>query len=211
MSRRTKTIIIILILWALLMLILWLLLRQQAPAPEEGPVEDISGTVSKPLGGQLDTTYSANVNTAKKPPVTPAAPTNEAPLPPPDVRSNLKRLAAAFSERYGSFSNTSDYENLLDLKAFMTQSMADTTDDYVANARATVAASGDYFGMTTRALATDVRVLDETSGTADVVVTTQRHSSGTLGERIYYQDINVQFIKAGDVWKVSAAAWQPAQ
>jgi hypothetical protein len=210
MSRRTRNIIIVvIILLALLLLILWLLSRQQAE-PSGEPAGGEPGSISKPLGGQLDTSYGSNVN-GVKPPAQPSTPGSEKAPPPPDTRSNLKRLAAAFSERYGSFSNTSDYENLLDLKAFMTQSMADSTDRYVADARAKSAASAEYYGMSTRALSTEVKTLDETAGTAEIIVTAQRHSSGSLGEKIYYQSINVSFTKSGDVWRVSAANWQPAQ
>jgi len=210
MSRRTKiAIIIALLLLALVLLILWLLSRQPAE-PTGEPVMDETGTISKPLGGgQLDTSYGANVNTAK-PPTQPVQPEEQS-LPPPDVKSNLKRLAAAFTERYGSFSNTSDFENLLDLKVFMTQTMAASTDKYVEDARAQGSASAEYYGLTTRSISTEVKALDETAGTAEVIVMTQRHSSGTLGEKIYYQSIDVKFVKAGDVWKVSAAAWQTAQ
>jgi hypothetical protein len=211
MSRRSKiAIIVALLILALILLILWLLSLQQAAPVGEPVLDEAGGTISKPLGGQLDTSYGAYVNTNKQPPQ-PSQPTETTPPAPPDNRSNLKRLAAAFAERYGSFSNNSDYENLLDLKAFMTASMAANTDTYVEDARAKGSASAEYYGMTTRSISTEVTALDETAGTAVVIVTTQRHSSGTLGEKIYYQSIDVKFVKAGDTWQVSAAAWQPAQ
>ncbi len=212
MSRRTRNVIIAVVILALLFLALWLWLNQRRAATgAPADLGDINANVSKPLGGQLDTTYTGKVGGTNAPVNAPAAPEQPAPAPAkPDTRSNLVRLASAFAERYGSFSNTSNFENLLDLKFFMTKAMADRTDAYVADARAKGAGSAEFFGSTTRAISAEVLELDENAGSAKVSVQTQRQSvSGAAGNEVYYQELILTYREQGELWQVDSAAWQP--
>lgn len=207
MSRRTRNILIALILLALLLLGFWLLFGRRTEQGTAVP-EDINTDVSKPLGlpSGSYTGGTGGTNTVTVPPI-------ETPPPEPikiDPRDNLRRLAAAFAERYGSFSNISDFENLLDLKAYMTAAMAAETDAYVADARSKASTSAEFYGSTTRAISTEVTVFDETAGSAEVMVQTQRHVvSG--GDSVFYQQILIKYRKEGEVWKVNSAAWQPRE
>lgn len=212
MSRRTRNIIIAVILLALILLALWLLFgRREAGVPflPAGETPDISKSLG---GGQLDTTYGGNVNRGRPVEQPPAAEEEEEEPVQIDTRSHLTRLAAAFAERYGSFSNTSNFENLSDLTVFMSVSMTARTEQYVENARAEGSTSAEYFGITTRALSTEVTALDETAGSAKVMVQTQRQAvSGSTGESVYYQEIMIEFVQEGGVWKVDAIEWQPRE
>ena len=205
MSRRTKIIIAAVILLLLMLLGILLFLRPQEAIP--GFPEELGGPVNVNREGLLTTNFSAgpiNGNVAQ--------PVNVAPPPPakPDERTNLKRIAAAFAERYGSFSNESSFENILDLKVFMTASLQAWADAYVADAL-TKPRSPEYAGTTTRAISVDVTAFDEAAGTASLVVKAQRRQQGstTGSDLVYYQDLKFEFLKQGETWKVDAVTWVP--
>lgn len=207
MSRRSKVIIAAIVLLLLLLLGVLLFLRPQQAIegfPEElgGPAAN-TNRVGLPStnfsGGSFNANVSQPVNTA--PPAPPAK---------PDERTNLKRIAAAFAERFGSFSNEGNFENIVDLKYFMTASLQTWADSYVADARSKPR-SPEYSGTTTRSIAVEVSAFDEVAGTATVVVKTQRREQGSTAgsDSVYYQDLKLEFLKQGDTWKVDAATWLP--
>ncbi len=208
MSRRNKVLIAVgVVFLALLLLLLWLLTRQQPPAAEI-PVDNGTPSVSKPLGGSLNTSTSGTVSQ----PVNQPAPAKPAqPAPKPDDQASLRRLASAFAERFGSFSNTSNFENITDLTVFMTDRMQDWASKYVADARAGRTVNPVYAGTTTRAINTEVVSFDGTAGTAEIKVTTQRQelTGATESGNVYYQVLDLNFIKAAGVWKVDSATWLP--
>ena len=209
MSRRTRNIIIVVVILLLLIaaVLAYLWWRSQGQAPAPVAPADVVVDVNKQLGGSSDKTVAANVNSAvpakpKKEPVTPVAPAK------PDTGASLKRLASAFAERFGSFSNQSSYENILDLKSFMSPAMAKWADNYVAEAAAKGQPNPEYFGMVTRAVAAEVIKLDENAGIAKIAVTTQRQEIASNGdEKLFYQVISIDLIKTGDTWQVDTAKW----
>jgi hypothetical protein len=203
MSRRAKIIIAVIILLVLLLgaLAVWLLLTQQRPV---GQVPAPTANTNVPQAGfnvnvQAPTT-GTNVN---------AAPTTSQPQPqqPADERSNVRRIAAAFAERFGSFSNQTDFQNILDLKPLMTAKLQAWADAYVAEQRSS-SSSETYAGVTTRALTTTVEKFDAAAGTATVRVRTQREQSSLSKDTVYYQDLLLEFAREGTVWKVDTATWQ---
>ncbi len=125
-------------------------------------------------------------------------------------RANLSRMAASFAERFGSYSNHSDYGNISDLKIFMTQKMQSWADDFIAQARISGDYSGMYYGITTKAVSQEFKEFDEDTGRAVVLVETQRkESTGTMSNAsTFYQDILINFIRERGAWKVDNADWQ---
>lgn len=201
---RTQKILAAVILLLLLIALALLFLRRPSDVTNLTPEEQAAAN-QRPggLGGNSFPSPSFNTNISD-----PA--TNAAPPPKPDEQGNMKRIAAAFAERYGSYSNVGDFENVLDLKVYMTESMQAWADSYVAEAR-TKPRSAEYAGTTTRAISVDVSAIDEGAGTASLTVKTQRRETGsTVGsDRVYYQDLKFEFLKSGDVWKVNSVAWVP--
>jgi hypothetical protein len=208
MSRRSKIIIAVILILILLLALLWYFLRPTVSVVADLPIETtVNGSET---GGLIDGRTTVNVN-RPRPVVNENAPDPVLQPPPPDERSNLRRVAAAFAERFGSFSNQSDFENIIDLKAFMTDAMSAWADGYVADQRAAKKPSAVYYGLTTRSISTEVVSFDEAAGEASVRVKAQRREeSGETGEsRVYYQDIIIDFEEVADVWKVDSAVWQP--
>lgn len=180
------------------------------PKDEQVSVIDDTGTATSDTVGGFDLRTSARRPTGSAPRSVPEEPVAEPePEPARDDQGDVSRIAAAFAERYGSFSSSGDFANLLDLKTFMTQDLADWADGYVEDAMAEEK-SMVAFGITTRSLIITVDSLDTEAGTAKVTVKTQRseRSGGSVDFRIYYQDLTLDFLREGDVWKVDSVAWQ---
>ncbi|MFC1703009.1 hypothetical protein ACFLZO_00915 [Patescibacteria group bacterium] len=179
------------------------------PQDEQVPVIDDTGTTTSGTTGGFDLGTSANRPTGSTTQPTPEDTTpEEVQEPVSDDQGDVSRIAAAFAERYGSFSSRSDFSNLIDLKSFMTQDLAVWADGYIEDAMAEEE-SVVPFGVTTRALIITVDSLDADAGVADVTVKTQRSErSGVGADRIYYQDLMFDFVKRGDSWKVDSVTWQ---
>jgi len=189
MSRRTKSIVAIIILALVLLLaLLWWLwgrgpvmptnVNQPTTEPERLPVEIID----------------------KQP----------SPVKAPDVEASLKATASTFTERFGSFSNQGSFENLADVRPLLTVKMRGTVDALIADQLSTAAAGSPYYGVTTQALVVTITSFDESLGRADVTVNAQRAESKgtTVNPRVFYQKINLKLVKTGDAWKVDEAVWE---
>lgn len=211
MTRRQKVILGIIIALALLLLAIALFFLLQRPAPAV-PVVDVTAQGNgQPVAGLPEANQPNRGSTAQ--PTGTTDPTPIAPTAPPDDTSAIKRFAAAFAERFGSFSNQTDFVNITDLKGFMTARMQVWADGFVADARASGADTTVYSGTTTRALTPTIQAFDEDAGTATVRVGTQRQkaASGTVAGEVYYQDVIIELIKVNGEWKADSAEWQPLQ
>ena len=123
--------------------------------------------------------------------------------------TELKKIAQSFVERFGSYSNQSNYENAEDLKIFMTPKMQDWADDYVANLRQQGKDNAAYYGITSVAISGEVNQFDDKAGAVEILVTTQRREmAGTSEAKVFSQNILIVFEKIKGEWKASSATWQ---
>ena len=128
-----------------------------------------------------------------------------------DREADLKRVAMSFAERFGSYSNQSNFENIEHLKIYMTDSMAAWADRYVEETRAKNADTSVYYGITTESLKVETILFDEANNQAEFMITTQRKEShGTTSDlNVFYQDIKIVMVRtAEESWLVSEAWWQ---
>jgi len=195
MSRKQKILIVVVGVLVILGLFYWLFLRE-------------SFTPQSP-------TTKTNVNVVALPPVTlPNSTTVSATVPEASaeekLRSSISRLAAAFAERYGSYSNQGNFDNLLDLESLMTEKMWAETENFIEQSKASAGDSSVYFGITTKAISVNITSIDEGAGTAKITIGTQRReSSGSMADSstIKYEDLELFFLKVNDEWKVDTAKW----
>lgn len=133
------------------------------------------------------------------------------PLKKAEVKADdLARMAVAFAERFGSFSNQSDYGNLKDLQLFMTSSLNDWAQNYINEARLKKTDTSIYYGIVTKAILSEVKQFDSDLGQAEILVKTQRReSTGVTGNSsTFYQDIIIKYRREGTVWRVDGIYWQ---
>lgn len=127
----------------------------------------------------------------------------------PTGEAAARELAIVFAERFGSFSNQTDYENIENLKGFMTSRMQEWADGYVAQGRATTDASAPYYGITTSAVAAEKVSFDDSAGTAEYLVSAKRHevNSANSTDTTFDQQLRVRLAFSDDAWKVDEAVW----
>ena len=122
----------------------------------------------------------------------------------------LKKIAAAFVERYGSYSNQSGYKNISELNIFMSSAMKLWAAGYIEQARQNQPDTAIYYGLSTKAVVVKNVSFSETSGRASFTVQTQRvETIGTAGnERSFQQDAAVELVQEAGVWKVDRVTWE---
>ena len=203
MSRRTKIIVVVLLL-AFAVLGLWYFLSRHRAAPPSSTNAPAT-SVNAPKGVLLNTGTTTIVT-----PPTNTAPPSVLVAPKPAAEANLSRLASAFAERYGSYSNVgNDFANLRDLEIFMSEAMKARTDAYIVSQRDKPPAK-DHYGVTTRAINTKTVSYSDTAGAAEITVKTQRQEfiGNTPSGTVKYQDIGIMFVKQDGVWKADSAKWK---
>ncbi len=126
-------------------------------------------------------------------------------------QANVLFVAQAFAERFGSYSNQSNYTNLDDLDSFMTNSMSNWVQQtYKAELQKQNPNIDIYYALETKAISSEVLNLDEGAGKAEIRIKTQRQEfkNDINNPRIFYQDIILNLVKQNDAWKVDGAFWQ---
>lgn len=123
---------------------------------------------------------------------------------------DIERMAKSFAERFGSFSNQSNYTNITDLRMFMSEKMKKWADAYMAKNQKDNTADQVYYGLTSKALSADTTLFDDAKGAATVIVETRRREAmGTSNNssNLYNQKITITFVKENQIWKVDSAIW----
>ncbi len=120
--------------------------------------------------------------------------------------STAQSIARSFVERWGSFSSETDFANVEDLSQYMTASMQKWARDY-ANQQRKKTIPGQFYGITTRAMT--VQTLSEKPDVVRFRFGAQRSEvKGTAEANIFYQDMEVELKKEGEIWKVDGAWWK---
>ncbi|MFH1236521.1 MAG: hypothetical protein V1685_06350, partial [Parcubacteria group bacterium] len=95
------------------------------------------------------------------------------------------RLATNFAERYGTYSNESDFKNIESMYDAMTESFRGEVAQFVESARKNLSAPGSYYGTLTR-----VRSIEKELAISETVVEylimTQRVEETGDASRTYY-------------------------
>jgi len=125
-------------------------------------------------------------------------------------KDDLKRIAGSFVERFGSYSNQSNYGNIKDLRMFMSDKMRDWADAYVADQLKKTNANDIYYGIITKTISEEILKYDDKEGEVSVLVQSRRReavgASANFSD-VYSQDITVNFVKNRGAWKVDSANW----
>lgn len=124
--------------------------------------------------------------------------------------SDAGKMAMAFSERLGSYSNQSNYGNFTDLKIFMTDEMKSWADKYVQNLKNNSKTSASYYGIISKALTNEVIKFDDKKGIAEILVTTKRKENynDVNKNKSYIQKIKIYLVREDGGWLVDKAYWQ---
>lgn len=119
-------------------------------------------------------------------------------------QAQLLKFAGSFVERYASYSNQTDYENLTDLIPFMSVSLKNWANNFVIEKRKNVTENQLYYGITTKTLKKEL--LSYTDDLVKIKVSTQRSEmvGADFNAKVFYEDFIVELIKEAGVWKVNS-------
>lgn len=154
----------------------------------------------------------ANVNVAPTPEtppeaVTPKPTTDSVKVSEQSEQSQVLRLARIVIERYGSFSNRNNFENIRSLEPFMTEAFTKTSFDYISNNQED-GIGGDFYGVSTSAASLELTAFQENQ-TAQVTVQTRRVETRAGQEnKQFNQSAVMEFQNVDGHWKVSGITWQ---
>jgi len=125
-------------------------------------------------------------------------------------KQNVLFVASSFVERFGSYSNQSNYKNFDELDVFMTASMQNWITRYKEELKAQNPDINTYYALETKAISTQINSLDEKAGKGEILVKTQRQEfNNTINNpRIFYQNILLNLVKVDQQWKINGAYWQ---
>lgn len=213
MKKRLKIILIsVFLILAMALVIIFIVSSQKIETPvtvpekvEEPNIEE-EEKIERYTGQIEDKTININI-VEEKDVVLEKEPAEEIKLE--LTAEDLKKISFSFAERFGSYSNQSNYGNIEDLKTLMNTDMRIWIDSWLKTLRA-VDYSGSYYGVSTKALTGEVMTFSRINGEASILVTTKRRESReTLGNYTeFMQDILINFVKESGEWKTSGAFWQ---
>lgn len=192
MSRRKRLTIVLLIFLAILLLLMWLLWilfsggEQDKPLVDATPTEEVEEVIpTRPTISEQELEEERETRTTS---------------------ADVVSLSKSFVTRYGSYSNEANFANLEDVLPLATVSFAADLQEIIDTG---VIPEG-YYGISTSIVTVTVDEKDETTGTAQVTVMTQREEAigSTQNVMVKYQEIVLTFVKEGDAWKVDSATWQ---
>lgn len=114
-------------------------------------------------------------------------------------------LARSFTERYGSFSNQNEFENLERLLIYMTPRLQKETQAFVASQEGKD--NSVYYGVTTDAVSVRLEKLEEQK--AVVFVSTRRKESREgSATNAFSQTARIVLVKDSGEWLVDKFDWQ---
>ena len=147
MNRKVWGIIIVIIALAIIAGIVYIIFFYQFTPPPQPVVEQ--PVVEQPITTPEPIVEKPALPTATVQPVAPVKTEIES--------DDLARMASAFAERFGSFSNQSDYGNIRDLQIFMTDNMKVWAENYINDARAKKTQTTIYYGIVTKAISNETK------------------------------------------------------
>lgn len=189
-TRKMRLTVIGLIVFILLLLLLWLLwfllrektLKEVMPVETEPAIEEITTEQQTMKEQQLKEEQDTRNQSA-----------------------DAITVAKMFVERYGSYSNEANFQNLKDVLPLMTDFFAQETNTFIANS----IAPETYYGVTTTVLIVNVEKMNEEKGAATLLLNTQREiaENSPQNVRVENKEIRLELERVETVWKVDSATW----
>lgn len=193
MNRRKIFLIILVVIVVLLVLVvLFFTLWWKGPTN----VNTANNAVNTTANANLVNTANLNAN----------LPVNEE----AKTKVNLATIAQSFAERFGTYSNQNNFENISNLQDLMSDKLKAWSDQYIAGERAKAVDTTTYRGVSTKAISYQTVNYDTDKG-AEFLINTQRVESSvtpTNVDKTYYQEITVKIIKEKGDWKVDEVSWK---
>ncbi|EKD76539.1 MAG: hypothetical protein ACD_43C00068G0002 [uncultured bacterium] len=183
----------VLLLGALIILII--VLRRQPVVDSTSTNTNINTTTT-----QTNTAVTTNTNAV----VTNDATTNTI-VPALDDESALRRVINNFSERFGSYSTDTNYENIELTRSLMTETMSKTADSIINKDEQK---QTEFYSIESKVMNTTLTdyTPDATGATAEVSVR-QTIIAGQANPSYQNKTARLTLVKVKDTWKVDSFRW----
>lgn len=189
-NKSQKTFIIIIVILIILLagfLAWWFLFRTE-------------GTNTNTTNGTATTNVNTSlVNVADDPVLTNVNIQDDGPL-------SLNRLVNLFAERLGSYTSDSEFQNLQELKVYMTDSMQTWADSYVV--AGSLNTNSAYTSVISKVISTKILSQSGSSAKVELIIQKTEETVGETTKNSYNQNIVLELIKQGDDWLVDRATWE---
>lgn len=116
-----------------------------------------------------------------------------------------RALARSFTERYGSFSNQNEFENLERLMVYMTSKLRNETQNFIDSQEGKD--NSVYFGVTTSVISLNVDKMEEKRAVV-LVATRRRESKEGSATTVSSETARVVMVKDSGEWLVDKFDWQ---
>ncbi|MCW1929949.1 MAG: hypothetical protein KIH62_001370 [Candidatus Kerfeldbacteria bacterium] len=153
------------------------------------------------LNVNLDTNTNTTTNTSTNinSDVTPATDQSD--------EEALMRLSILLVDRYGTYSNRNNFENITNLEVYMTDSFKSKSAQFISERQAE-GIPDDFYSIVTNALVADVTAYTKNKS-ATVDVSARRVETQTGAEqKVFTQHAIVTFQSVAGNWKVDSIDWQ---
>ncbi|MFH1426301.1 MAG: hypothetical protein ABIG66_02600 [Candidatus Kerfeldbacteria bacterium] len=133
--------------------------------------------------------------------------TNAGPVVVDDGSATVLRLARIYTERFGSFSNRNNFENITSLEPFMTDRLQKEMADFITeNQKEGV--PEEFYGITTTAISTELVSMKENEKAVVRVGTSRVETVGGNDPKTFTQHAKVTFEQVEGNWKVDKYSWE---
>ena len=189
MDNRRKIILAVLVALAIIIIVLffWFMFGPKAKLP--------------PSNNNVNSAAALNANIEPVGPVPP--PSTKRQTEEKDYPLGLKQTASTFAERYLSYSSDQPNKNLDDLKPLMTLKMQGTARELI-DANQQTASAPVFVGYSAKALSSDLISNNESKAEVKVQLQRSQYSGDNPGPKVYYQEVDLQFVKIGSEWRVDS-------
>jgi len=162
--------------------------------------------VVEPVNTNVNTTNNTNQITVNF--NTNQAPVNSAVNTATPELLGITRLANIFAERFGSYNTVSDFRNLTELKPYMTATMKQWSDIYIAQ-QAASSSNSSYLSVISKAITTKITAQPTAVlSTVEIMMFREEEGSDINGKNSYNQKLTLELIKTGEQWLIDTATWQ---
>lgn len=123
-----------------------------------------------------------------------------------DTDLSARRLAGIFAERFGSYNTETEFQNTVDLKIYMTDSMKQWADNFI-NTQKSSQATNVYYSVITKVLSTKILSESETDTTIELLTQRTENGDNFEADNTFNQSIELELNYINDVWLVNKVTW----
>lgn len=128
--------------------------------------------------------------------------------PEEEAEQTIEKTVARFVERWGTYSNQTNFSNIRSLDSLMTQSMENSIETYISSIQREHPYQEGYYGVTTKVVSVKVEEFSLESTDLTVIVGTRRDETRLDGTTdTFNQHAEVQITQGSGTWLVSSLVW----